>query len=61
MEDFKFEMETVVEDSVTGFKGAIIARADYLASTNLYLVQPNCDGQANQMHKSKWLEEGRLK
>jgi hypothetical protein len=60
MEDFKFSMKEPVTDTITGFKGVVIARADYLDGNRIYKVQPKADGQDNVMHDAKWIDEIRL-
>ena len=61
MEKFKFELGCKVTDNITGFMGTVVARADYLHSSNSYRVQPdNHDLPADEIKKAEWLDEGRL-
>jgi hypothetical protein len=39
MEDFKFNVGLLVKDKVTGFKGIIRVRAQYLTGCNRYGIQ----------------------
>jgi len=56
---FKFANGAQVTDSVTGFTGAIITRADYLAGCNSYCVQPKTDKEGKFI-ESRWFDEERL-
>lgn len=38
--DFKYECGSVLKDEITGFKGVVIARTQWLANCNVYKLQP---------------------
>jgi hypothetical protein len=54
----KFQLRDEVIDVLTGFKGMITARAEYLLEDNNYRIQPIFKKYEN--HESKWIAEGRL-
>jgi hypothetical protein len=48
-----------VRDIITGFRGVIIGRCDYITGCNQYLVQPGLDKDAKFV-ESRWVDEDRL-
>lgn len=38
--DFKFELGCTVRDTITGFKGVVVNRTQWLNNCNVYGVQP---------------------
>jgi hypothetical protein len=55
---FKFELGIELKDKVTGFKGFVIGRADYLTGCNQYALQPKMS--KGKWEENKWLDENRL-
>lgn len=53
---FKFELSEYVKDSVTGFKGIITGRCEYLGANNRYQVS----NLIAEKMESEWIDEGRL-
>ena len=51
---FKFELGSKVIDKITDFQGTITARAQYLYTKTVYLVEPIA------MLEPRWIEEDRL-
>lgn len=56
--NLKFELKDNVIDILSGFKGMIIARSEYLFEDNLYKIQPKFDEHTD--NEPKWVAEGRL-
>jgi len=56
---WKFKQGEKVKDSVTGFKGAITARIEYLNGCIQYCVEPKV-GKEMKMGKHHWIDEGQL-
>jgi hypothetical protein len=56
---FKYGRGVYVEDRVTGFRGAIVGRADYLTGCNQYLVMPPV-GEDGKFVEGIWFDEMRL-
>lgn len=57
---FLYHRGVYVEHQVTGFKGVITARADYLTGCNQYLVTPPVDKEG-KIVESMWVDEYALK
>ena len=55
---FKIENGATVQDKVTGFKGIVTGRADYISGCNQYLVQPV---MTKEFVEAKWFDELRLR
>lgn len=55
---FKIELGEKVKDSVTGFKGTVTARAEYLTGCRQYAVTAKTVG--NKIAESGWYDEDRL-
>ena len=55
---FKIELGEKVKDCVTGFKGVVIARAQYITGCNQYGVAPKA--VKNEAKDSRWFDEDRL-
>ena len=49
----------VVKDSVTGFKGTVVARAEFITGCVQYEVVPSVD-KDGKMTDSYWIDENRL-
>jgi len=55
---YKHEMGAQVRDLITGFKGTITGRGDYITGCRQYLVQPPVkDGD---FKRGQWFDEDRL-
>ncbi len=56
---FKYELGYKAKDKVTGFKGIIMARIEYIFGCNQYAIAPpiSKDGSIKNW---EWLDEGRL-
>lgn len=57
---FKFELGQAVKETVTGFQGVIVGRADYLGGLIRYGVQNLKLDENNDTTKEEWFDEGRL-
>jgi hypothetical protein len=58
--DFKFRLGECVRDKVTGFKGAIVSRADHISGCATYGVQPTQLKDGADLQDAKWFDEPRL-
>ena len=58
--DTKIELGAIVVDTVTGFTGIAVGRAEYLQGATRVEVQPVKLTGDGDMVKSKWIEETRL-
>lgn len=56
---FKFRRGEYLSDLVTGFKGAVISRADSLTGCNQYLLQPPLDNDGKHVD-ARWFDEHSL-
>ena len=59
MKNFKFDLGATVRCNVTGLKGVIIGRTDWLANCNTYGVKPKSKG--NAYPETQWFDEPLLK
>lgn len=57
---FLYQHGVYVEDRITGFKGVITARADYLTGCNQYFVKPPVDKEGKHVD-GEWIDEHALK
>ncbi len=55
----KFKMGAPVQDVVTGFRGHVTGRCEYITGCDQYLVQPKIDGQGNH-REGRWIDDLRL-
>lgn len=55
---FKIKLGENVYDRVTGFKGKVAGRAEYISGCRQYLVMPKCE--KNKIQQSHWIDESRL-
>jgi len=58
--DFKFDLGVTVKDIITGFKGVVRARCDYLTGCNTYGVQRKGLDKEGDVYTWKWLDEDQL-
>ncbi len=56
---FKFDLGVQVKDSITGYRGTITARCEYITGCAQYLVQPVLN-KDEAFVEPKWLDEDRL-
>lgn len=56
---FKHEMGCTAVDEMTGFKGRIVGRCDYLTGCNQYLLKPKKTKQG-VLPASHWFDEDQL-
>lgn len=61
MEDFKFELGQDAEDVITGFKGVIIGRTQYLTQCNCYGIVPRGLTKEGKRFDCEWFDEPRIK
>jgi len=54
-----FKLGEKVKDTVTGFKGTITARIEYLNGCIQYCVEPKV-GKEMKMEKHHWIDEGQV-
>lgn len=56
---FKFELGSEAVDTITGFKGRLTGRVQYITGCNQYVVSPpvDSDGKHRDAH---WVDEDRL-
>jgi len=59
MKLFKYENGYKAKDMVTGLKGVITARVDYLTGCNQYALTPDV-GKDNSMKESYFIDESRI-
>ena len=50
-----------LEDKITGFYGTIIGRTQYLTGCDQYCLSPPIRKDINEVQKSEWFDEGRIK
>lgn len=61
MTEFKINLGSEVKDKITGFKGVVRARTQYLTGCNVYGCQnPKLDDKGNPQ-EWKWFDEDQLK
>jgi len=59
MNKFKHELGLIAKDKITGFKGMITARIEYLTGCNRYCLQPTeLDGY--KIPESNYFDEGQI-
>jgi hypothetical protein len=59
MSDYVINLGVEVRDRVTGFKGRVTGRADYISGCNQYLVQPDTKKDGDFV-EGRWFDEHRL-
>lgn len=57
---FKIQLGDVVQDTITGFKGAVLGRAQYLTGCNQALVCPQKLDKEGKRRDGEWFDEQRL-
>lgn len=58
---FKFELGTILKDKVTGFKGVLMGRSDYVTGCRQYGLQKQGLDEQGKVPDWAWFDEGRLK
>jgi hypothetical protein len=61
MADFKYELGKVAEDKLTGFKGILTYRAQYLTGCNNYGIQPIELGEKGEIKEIAQFDESRIR
>jgi len=56
---WKFKLGDDIKDTVTGFRGTITARIEYLNGCIQYCVEPKV-GKEMKMEKHHWIDEGQI-
>ncbi|MFC3163093.1 hypothetical protein [Ciceribacter thiooxidans] len=56
---FKFDLGAEVVEAVTGFKGFVTGRSDYIAGCRQYCVMPKAKEDGSLM-RAEWFDEERL-
>jgi len=57
--EWDFRLGEKVKDKVTGFKGTITSRIEYLNGCRQYCVEPKV-GKEGKMQKAQYVDEGQL-
>lgn len=60
MTEFKWELGKEAEDVITGFKGIIVGRIEYLFGCNQYGIAPKTTKEG-KIGDTSWFDEGRIK
>lgn len=61
MADFKYELGNLAEDKITGFKGILTYRAQYLTGCNNYGIQPLELGEKGEIKEIAQFDESRIR
>ena len=61
MSEYAFQHGDLVEDTLTGFSGIVIANASYMAAGDSVLVKPRGLKDSGGMFDSKWFDVERVK
>ena len=59
--NFKFNLGSEVEDILTGFKGIVTCRSQYLHNCNTYAVKPTGLKDDGDTKEASWFDEPQLK
>lgn len=57
---FKFDLGYVLKDKITGFKGVVMGRSDYVTGCRQYALSPQKPKDDGSVPDWVWLDEGRL-
>jgi len=60
MKSFAFNNGDVLQDAITGFKGTVTGRANYLTGCDQYLLVPKVDKEGKHVD-GRWIDSQRLK
>lgn len=60
MNDFKFELGDELKDVITGFKGIVRGRSQYLTGCNSYGIQSQKLSENGNPQEWKWFDEDQL-
>lgn len=58
---FKFENGDQLIDEITGFKGTVISRMQWLNGCIQYCIKPKMDATKKIMAEGEYIDEGQLK
>jgi hypothetical protein len=61
MAEFKYEIGLLAEDKLTGFRGIITYRAQYITGCNNYGLQPNELDEKGSIRESAQFDENRIR
>ncbi len=62
MSKFKFDLGVEVIDQITGFKGFITGRCQYMTGCNTYDILPKIKiGEEGKYPDGRWIDENRIK
>ena len=61
LDKWKFQLGAIVEDILTGYQGAVMARTQYLTGCDTYGVGMKSLDKDGKLPKWEWLEEQRLR
>lgn len=59
MTKFQFELGKQARDKITGFKGIIVGRSEFIFGCNRYGLSPKV-GKDGRYMESEWFDEGRI-
>lgn len=59
MTDWKIDLGVQAEDNITGFKGAVTGRVEYVTGCLQYCLTPRVDDEGKR-RDSEWFDENRL-
>jgi len=54
---FKIELGKIAKDKITGFKGIVMGRAEYLTGCKKYAIQPQKLNKDNKPSDWEWFDE----
>ena len=57
--DWRFKLGEKVKDTITGFKGTVTARIEYLNGCLQYCIEPRV-GKEGKVEKVQYVDEGQL-
>ena len=60
MSEFIFELGKEAKDKITGFKGIIVGRVEYLFGCNQYGIAPKSIGTDGKLNDTNYFDEGRI-
>jgi hypothetical protein len=60
MKDFKFQNGDELKDKITGFRGVVISRGDYLTGCNRYALKPQKLMKDKKIQDAEWFDEDQL-
>lgn len=61
MSDFKFKNGAELKDVITGFRGIVVGRSDFITGCRQYCLRPKGLQKEGKPKPSNWFDEDRLK